>query len=128
MSENSVRRVYWIATVFFVLLMSLSATQELRHAPDLVEATEFLGFPTYVLTMLGVAKLLGVPVLLIPRWPHLTEWAYAGYAFDLGAGFIAHLVTGDTLERTVPSAFCWLVLAVSYVSYRVRGSLLARAR
>ena len=67
MSENSVRRVYWIATVFFALLMSLSAVQELRHAPDLVEAMEFLGFPTYVLTMLGVAKLLGVPVLLIPR-------------------------------------------------------------
>ena len=125
MSEKAVGRIYWLSTAFFTLLMFFSAIQELRRAPELVEAVEFLGFPTYVLSMLGVAKLLGIPVLLIPRWPHLTEWAYAGFAFDLGAGFIAHLITGDTLERTLPSAICWLILAVSYISYRVRGSLLA---
>ena len=98
MSEKAVGRIYWLSTAFFTLLMFFSAIQELRRAPELVEAVEFLGFPTYVLSMLGVAKLLGIPVLLIPRWPHLTEWAYAGFAFDLGAGFIAHLITGDTLE------------------------------
>ena len=121
MSERAVRRIYWVSTGFFALLMFYSATQELQHVPDLVEAMDFLGFPTYVLTMLGTAKLMGIPVLLIPRWPHLKEWAYAGYAFDLGGGFVAHLITGDTLERTLPSAFCFVLLAVSYLSYRARA-------
>ena len=123
MSEKSIDRTYWISTVLFVLLMAFSASQELQHAPDLLEALDYLGFPAYVLTMLGTAKLLGIPVLLIPRWPHLKEWAYAGYAFDLGGGFIAHLITGDTLERTLPSAVCLLILVASYVSWRVRSQL-----
>ena len=122
MSEKTIDRIYWGSTVLFVLVMAFSASQELQHAPDLVEAVEYLGFPTYVLTMLGFAKLLGIPVLLAPRWPHLKEWAYAGYAFDLGGGFIAHLITGDTLERTLPSVVCLVILCVAYVSYRSRGS------
>ena len=124
MSEISAGRIYWISTILFVAAMAFSASQELQHAPDLLEAMEYLGFPAYVLTMLGTAKLLGIPVLLIPRWPHLKEWAYAGYAFDLGGGFIAHLITGDTLERTLPSAVCLLILVVSYASYRSRRSRL----
>ena len=121
MGNKTIDRVYWISTILFVLLMALAASQELQHAPDLLEAMDYLGFPAYVLTMLGTAKLLGIPVLLIPRWPHLKEWAYAGYAFDLGGGFIAHLITGDTLERTLPSAVCLLILLASYASWRLRS-------
>ncbi len=121
MSGKAVDRIYWISTILFVLLMAFSASQELQHAPDLLEAMDYLGFPAYVLTMLGTAKLLGIPVLLIPRWPHLKEWAYAGYAFDLGGGFIAHLITGDTLERPLPSLVCLAILVVAYVSHRSRG-------
>ena len=121
MSGKAVDRIYWISTILFVLLMAFLASQELQHAPDLLEAMDYLGFPAYVLTMLGTAKLLGIPVLLIPRWPHLKEWAYAGYAFDLGGGFIAHLITGDTLERTLPSLVCLAILVVAYVSWRLRS-------
>lgn len=126
MSATANDRVYWISTAIFSVLMVFSASQELARAPELVEAVEVLGFPVYVLSMLGTAKLLGVVALLAPGWPHLKEWAYAGFAFDLGGGFIAHLVMEDTLERTLPSLVCFIVVAVSYVSYRVRGSRLAR--
>ena len=125
MSTKANDRVYWISTAVFVVLMVFSASQELAHAPELVEAMEVLGFPIYVLSMLGTAKLLGVVALLAPGWPHLKEWAYAGFAFDLGGGFIAHLIMEDTLERTLPSLVCFLVVAVSYVAYRLRGSRLA---
>ena len=83
MSEISAGRIYWISTILFVAAMAFSASQELQHAPELLEAMEFLGYPAYVLTMLGTAKLLGIPMLLAPRWPHLKEWAYAGFTIDL---------------------------------------------
>jgi hypothetical protein len=56
-----------------------AGTQELRHAPELLEAAQRLGYPDYLLTILGVAKLAGAPVLLLQKFPRLTKWAYAGF-------------------------------------------------
>jgi len=54
-----------------------------------------LGYPLYFITMLGVAKLLGVIVILLPRFPYLKEWAYAGFFFTMIGALYSHFVMGS---------------------------------
>lgn len=111
-------RIYWASTGVLALGMIGAGIQELRHAPELVEAAKSLGYPEYILTMLGIAKLLGAPVLLAPQFRILKEWAYAGFTFDFGGALISHIIVGDSLEVSAPSAVCLLILSISYFYYR----------
>jgi len=116
-----VRRIYWLSTVLLALAMLLAGVQDLRHAPDLVEAADRLGYPHYHLSIIGVAKLVGAPLLLLPRFPRLKEWVYAGFSIDFGGAIVAHAIVGDTLVQTLPALFCAGLVAVSYVTYRMSG-------
>src|SRR5713226_4895392 len=91
--------VYWMVTALFCLQMSFTAYAELR-LPQVAEAFIHLGFPAYFRVELSWAKLLGVVLLLAPV--RLKEWAYAGFAIDLGSALIAHLSVGDG-----PEAWGW---------------------
>jgi uncharacterized membrane protein YphA (DoxX/SURF4 family) len=73
--------IFWIATIWLSLGMLSSGIVQLLQ---LKEETEFiinLGYPNYVLPILGVWKILGVIAILIPRYPLLKEWAYAGFFY-----------------------------------------------
>ena len=118
MSDTLNTRVYWISTGLLGLGMLGAGVQEVLRAPDLVEAGAALGYPEYLLTILGVAKLLGAPVLLAPQFRILKEWAYAGFTFDFSGAFISHLVVGDPVDRTAPAAVCLGILSISYFFYR----------
>src|SRR5690348_10252693 len=76
---------YWVATAVFVPQMLIAAGGELLLKPgggiDQIRVHE--GYPAYVLTLMGVWKLLGIIAFLVPRFPRLKEWAYAGFFFDL---------------------------------------------
>ena len=76
--------VYWIVTALFCLQMSFTAYAQLR-LPQVAEAFTQLGFPAYFRVELSWAKLLGVVLLLAPVPARLKEWAYAGFAIDLGS-------------------------------------------
>ena len=117
MSEKTKRRVYWITTSLLALAMVGAGIQETRHAPEILEAAQRLGYPEYVLTLLGIAKLIGAPLLVVPGIPRLKEWVYAGFAFDFGGAIISHTAVGDTLIQILPAVFCAVILAVSYWSY-----------
>ena len=67
-------RTYWIATGLFCLIFSAAGVGNLMRVQPQREVIEALGFPVYLMTILGVAKLLGVVALLVPRWPILKEW------------------------------------------------------
>jgi len=113
-------RLYWISTSLLAAGMVVAGVQELRHAPEVLEGARRLGYPDYVLTLLGAAKLVGAPLLLLQRFPHLKEWVYAGFAFDFGGAIVSHTASGDTLIHTLPAIFSAVLLAISYWSYRVR--------
>ena len=114
--------LYWGFTSLLAAGMVVAGIQELRHAPDLLEGARRLGYPDYVLTLLGTAKLLGAPLLLVQKFPHLKEWVYAGFAFDFGGAIISHITSGDTFIQMLPAILCAALLAVSYWLYRVRSS------
>jgi len=90
-------------------------------APELIEAVDRLGYPHYHLTIIGVAKLVGAPLLLVPRLPRLKEWVYAGFAIDFGGAIVAHAFAGDTVQQTLPALFCAALVGVSYATYRMSG-------
>lgn len=75
--------IYWISTIAFAGLMLFSAVPDILSVPDAVKFITDLGYPVYFITFIGVAKLLGCIAILIPGFPRIKEWAYAGLFFDL---------------------------------------------
>jgi hypothetical protein len=81
------------------------------------EAMANLGYPMYLMTILGAAKILGVIALLAPRLPLLKEWAYAGFTFDMLGASASHAFVGDSPAEIVTPL---VVLALAIASYCLR--------
>ncbi|MGH9819924.1 MAG: DoxX family protein, partial [Pyrinomonadaceae bacterium] len=86
---------YWIFTALLTGFMLLGAIPDVLQIPDAVSFIAHLGYPAYLLTFLGVAKILGSFAVLVPGFPRLREWAYAGLTFDLLGALYSHLSVGD---------------------------------
>ena len=85
-----------------------------RHKA-LMESLDRLGYPPYLVTMLGSCELLGALALAVPRTPKLTEWAYAGFAFTYAGAFLSHFAKGGRKEILAPLASLALLMT-AYVS------------
>src|SRR6266853_303026 len=109
--------VYWTVTALFCLQMSFTAYAELR-LPQVADAFTHLGFPAYFRVELSWAKVFGVVLLLAPVPTRLKEWAYAGFAIDLGSALIAHLSVGDGPEAWGWAAGTGVLWGLSYFFWR----------
>jgi hypothetical protein len=108
---------YWITTGIFCLVVAFSGFSHFTHQEMMVEAMTFLGYPLYFMTIIGLAKMLGVVAVLAPGYPLLKEWAYAGLVFNLSGAVASHAFSGDPLSHTIRPAF---VLALCVASYLLR--------
>ena len=109
-------RVYWATTVLFCAAFAAGGSGHLVRAEPVAEGMATLGYPAYVMTILGVAKLLGVVALLVPGKALLKEWAYAGFAFDLLGATASHLFVGDPPADVLPPLVLLAVGAASYLT------------
>ncbi|QOY86586.1 DoxX family protein [Paludibaculum fermentans] len=116
--------LYWTATAIFCLQMSFTAYAQLT-LPQVAEAFTHLGFPSYFRVELSCAKLLGVVLLLAPVPARLKEWAYAGFAINLGSALIAHFAVGDGSEAWGWAAATSVLWGLSYFSWRRRPAMRA---
>src|SRR6516225_11630404 len=108
--------IYWISTCLLFAGSVLAAFAYLSGGPQAVEGFAHVGYPQQLRIILGIAKLLGGITLVVPGWPKLKEWAYAGFTFTWIAAFVAHYLAKDG-----PTAFTPLVLLVLlFVSYATR--------
>ncbi|MBS1643720.1 MAG: DoxX family protein [Bacteroidetes bacterium] len=108
---------YWVATALLAAAMLNSGIIQLfRIKAALYDVTTMphLGYPIYFLTILGVWKLLGVVAILVPRFPLIKEWAYAGFFFTLSGAAISHIAVGDKANEWGISLFLLTVTAVSW--------------
>ena len=96
MKKNKVG--YWIFTALLILLMLSSAISTFFPRPEGIAMMKHIGYPYSVLTLLSVAKILGVIAILVPGLPRLKEWAYAGFTFDLIGALFAGLSAGDPIQ------------------------------
>ena len=76
----------------FMLMASIPDVLRLSLA---VEVFTHLGYPTYLLPFLGPAKILSVTAVLVPGFPRLREWAYAGLVFNLVGAWYSHMSVSD---------------------------------
>jgi hypothetical protein len=87
--------LFWICTGLFSAFMLTSAIPNIMVTKEWEDIFVQLGYPHYLISFIGWAKLFGVIVLLIPGFARLKEWAYAGFFFDLfGATYSAIAVGG----------------------------------
>lgn len=86
---------YWIATALLALSLVVGATGDLTRAWGTLETVTNLGYPAYLLTILGMWKILGVITLLIPGFPRLKEWMYAGVVFTMTGAALSHALSND---------------------------------
>jgi hypothetical protein len=99
--------------------MLMASIPDILQIPQAVEVFTHLGYPTYLLPFIGIAKTLGVVVVLVPGFRRLKEWAYAGLVFDLIGALYSHLAVGDG-----PSAWGFPIIGLvlvmgSYVLQRL---------
>ncbi len=109
--------IYWIATAWLSLGMLSTGIVQLLKMREEVERMNSLGYPHYVLTILGVWKILGVTAILIPNAPLLKEWAYAGFFFVMTGAIISHLAIGDPILTLFGPV---LLLVLTLVSWYFR--------
>jgi uncharacterized membrane protein YphA (DoxX/SURF4 family) len=72
------------------------------------------GYPAYFNQYLGVAKVLGSIALLVPAFPRLKEWAYAGFTFDMVSAVYSEISVHDPAGQWAPIFIFIVVLVVSY--------------
>lgn len=93
--------IYWIFTALMAFGMTSSGIMQLLKTKEMQEMMLHLGFPVYLLTLLGVWKLLGVLTVLVPGFLRLKEWAYAGLFFVMSGAFVSHVSLGDGLKEMI---------------------------
>ena len=118
---KSNKLIYWISTIWLASgMLSTGALQLFKMkaegavAPPGVYGITRLGYPIYFLTILGIWKILGVVALLIPRFPLLKEWAYAGFFFAMSGAVFSHIALGDSISEIFPSMLLLVLTVVSW--------------
>lgn len=107
--------LYWVFNILFAFVMFGSAIPDVMSSPDAVKGMHgALGYPLYFIPFIGVAKMLGVIAILVPGFPRLKEWAYAGLTFDLiGATYSLYSIpTPDA-----PWYFMLIFIALAAAAY-----------
>lgn len=106
--------IYWITTIFLAVGMTAGGVQQTFQIGGYNAIVSGLGYPLYLLTILGIWKILGVVAILIPRFPLLKEWAYAGFFFAMSGAFVSHLVVRQSFAEAVPALVLLVVTVLSW--------------
>jgi len=113
--------LYWILTLLVLLPAAGSGIPELfASGPGNTAAVlQALGYPLYLMKILGLAKILGAIAIVSNRSRTLKEWAYAGFTFDFLGATASHVLAGDAAHAPVPFVM-FLILMGSYYLNRQR--------
>ena len=106
--------IYWVVTGLFALLMISSGIQEVMQTKEASEFITNLGYPAYIVPFLGVGKILGSIAILIPGFPRLKEWAYAGLVFDLVGATYSIFAFGPFQPKSLSM---FIFIAFAFASY-----------
>jgi hypothetical protein len=123
---KKIRIYYWITTGLLVLMMVFSAISSLTSPAQALEFFKTLNMPSYLISFLSIAKLLGVIAILIPGYPSIKEWAYAGLTFDLVGAMYCNYAVGKPTGEWLPILIFIALAFTSYFLYHKMRSLQPR--
>jgi hypothetical protein len=126
MTTKNHRIAYWVTTAILAFVMLSGGVADVLRQHDTAAGMVQLGYPLYVMTILGIWKLLGGATVLAPGLPRLKEWAYAGAVFDLTGAAASHLAVGDDV-RHILTPLGFAAIALASWALRPAGRTLARA-
>ncbi|ANI88229.1 DoxX-like family protein [Arachidicoccus ginsenosidimutans] len=109
--------IYWIATVWLALGMTATGIGQLfkmQAGQGGAEMVTHLGYPIYLLVILGIWKILGTIAVLVPKFPLVKEWAYAGFFFIMSGAIFSHIASGDSIDAIFPSLFLLMLTIISW--------------
>jgi len=106
--------IYWIFTVWLALGMVSTGIVQVLNVKEEVDFIINMGYPAYFLTILGIWKILGAVAVLIPKFPLLKEWAYAGFFFAMSGAVFSHLALSHSLKEIFPPLLLLLLTVVSW--------------
>ncbi len=109
--------IYWAVTGFLAFGMTAGGVQQLFQIGGYVEIVTGLGYPKYLLSILGAWKLLGVIAILVPGFLLIKEWAYAGFFFAMSGAAISHITMGQPFVEAIPSL---VLLTMTILSWYFR--------
>ena len=104
---------YWVSTLLFAAFMLMSALPNVLSQKEAVDMFAKMSLPAYLLPFLGIAKILGAIAIVIPGYPRIKEWAYAGLVFDL-LGATYSIVASGQSKGVI---FMAVPIAVAFISY-----------
>jgi uncharacterized membrane protein YphA (DoxX/SURF4 family) len=109
--------IYWVATIWLALGMFSTGAVQLLKGKEGPGGTDsivaHMGYPVYFLTIIGIWKILGAAVVLIPKFTLLKEWAYAGFFFIMSGAALSHIASG-TVNGIFPSLLLLVLTIVSW--------------
>src|SRR2546423_4258186 len=115
MTCMSMNRVgYWVCTLLVVFLIGSGGLAYALQVPDVVQGVVALGFPLHFIVLLGVWKVLGSIAILVPGFPQIKEWAYAGIMFDLTGAASASIGTGGEWWHVAAPLSIMVLVAASW--------------
>jgi hypothetical protein len=106
--------IYWISTCWLALGMLSTGIVQLLRLQEEVDLMVHLGYPDYLLTILGIWKVLGVVAVMIPKRSLLKEWAYAGFFFTMSGAIISHLIVRDPVKDILPPLLLLVLTVISW--------------
>lgn len=115
--KKSHRITYWIATGWLALGMFSTGLVQLLHQQKEVDKITRLGYPVYFINVLALWKLLGVVAVLLPGFPRLKEWAYAGFFFAMTGAILSHVAVKNPVTDVLPAL---LLLVLTMLSWYFR--------
>ncbi|SDP99942.1 DoxX-like family protein [Mucilaginibacter sp. OK268] len=120
MSTKKINIIYWVFTGLLLAAMGLGAIPDLLSMPEALAVFKHLGYPAYLSPFMGAVKLLGVIAILIPGFPRIKEWVYAGFVFDLTGATYSGLASGDQIPQVLPMLIGYALIIGSYIYHHKR--------
>jgi hypothetical protein len=115
------RIIFWVATILLSIFMLMAASMYVFNHQAIVETVDRLGYPSYIIYPLALAKVLGAAALLFSPWKTLTEWAYAGFFFLFLLAASAHITSGEGSPTAAITAL--ILLVISYITNKkIKGA------
>jgi len=109
---------YWIATIIFALMMIMDGFGGITQQEAGKEVLKHLGYPMYLLIIVGIAKLLGAAAILQNKFVAIKEWAYAGFAINFIGAFASRAFVGDGISLLIPPIIALIIMFIPYILWK----------
>ena len=106
--------IYWVATLWLSLGMVSTGIVQLFQMKEETQFILDLGYPAYFLTLLGIWKMLGVVAVIVPAFPVIKEWAYAGFFFAMSGAVYSHIAMHHSAKDLFGPVLLLVLTAVSW--------------